>query len=120
MRIIMLLVIGLCASPSLYAKPPEGKGHYPRVENHFPVQLPSGLKKKVSRGGSLPPGWQKKLKKGSVLDEALYEYAEPVSSSIRAKIPIGNKDSIDIRLDTKVIRLKAGSHEIEAIFDIEL
>ena len=116
----VLLLASLCVCTSLYAKPPEGKGNQPTVDNHFPMQLPSGLQKKVERGGALPPGWQKKLKKGSVLDADLYERAEPVSSSIRAKLPLGSKGSIDLRLETSVIRIKAGSHEIEAVFDIKL
>lgn len=120
MKVAIVLFIGLCMSTSLYAKPPEGKGNQPRVDNHFPMELPSGLQKKISRGGSLPPGWQKKLEKGSILDDELFERAEPVSSSIRATLPLGDQGSIDLRLETKVIRLKAGSHEIEAIFDIKL
>ena len=120
MKTIVLLFVSLCMSTLLYAKPPEGKGNNYRVDNHFPMELPSGLQKKVERGGSLPPGWQKKLKKGSILDAELYGRAEPVNSAIRAKLPLGDKGSIDLRLETTVIRIKAGSHEIEAIFDIKL
>jgi|RhiMetdeSRZDD1v2_1073273.scaffolds.fasta_scaffold14063_5 hypothetical protein len=40
-----------------------GKGDITILRNHYAPRyrdLPPGLKKKVARGGSLPPGWQKK------------------------------------------------------------
>ena len=32
-------------------------------------ELPSGLQKKLERGGTLPPGWQDKLAKGQIVDK---------------------------------------------------
>jgi hypothetical protein len=36
-------------------------------EKNKDKQLPQGLQMKLDRGGSLPPGWQKKLVKGEIL-----------------------------------------------------
>ncbi len=41
-----------------------GKGDITILRNHYAPRyrdLPPGLKKKVARGGELPPGWQKKF-----------------------------------------------------------
>ena len=34
-------------------------------------ELPSGLQKKLERGGTLPPGWQDKLAKGQIIDQSI-------------------------------------------------
>lgn len=82
--------------------------------------LPKGLQKKVARGGELPPGWQKKLQKGQVLDQAVVSHGDPVSSQVRVKLPVGDKGSVDIVLDGKVIRLDEVSRKVLEVFEVKL
>lgn len=80
--------------------------------------LPPGLQKKVERGGRLPPGWQMKLQRGRVLEPDLYRLGEPVSAELRVKLPVGPAGSVEIRLESKIVRINRASHEILDVFDI--
>lgn len=44
--------------------------------------LPPGLAKNLERGKPLPPGWQKKVSQGYVIEDDYYEYFHPVSDDI--------------------------------------
>ena len=106
----MALLAGLAvAAAPLHAKKPGSE-----------ESLPKGLQKKVARGGELPPGWQKKLQKGQVLDQTVVSHGEPVSSQIRVQLPIGDKGSMDITLDGKVIRLNEKTRQILNVFEIRI
>jgi hypothetical protein len=72
--------------------------------------LPQGLQMKLDRGGSLPPGWQKKLVKGEVLEESVYNHGEVV-------IPIDSDGMLTVRIEGKLIRLIEATREIVEIFD---
>lgn len=80
--------------------------------------LPKGLQKKVARGGELPPGWQKKLQKGAVLEPTVVSHGTPVSERIRVTLPLGQKGSIDITLDGKVVRLDEVTRKVIDVFDV--
>lgn len=67
--------------------------------------LPPGLQKKAARGQALPPGWQKKLQKGARLDREVYDAGQVV-------VPLDNKGYISIRVEDKVIRLLKATREI--------
>lgn len=82
--------------------------------------LPRGLQKKVARGGELPPGWQKKLQRGEVLDQAVVSHGGPVSPQLKVKLPVGDKGSVDITLDGKVIRLNEKTRQILEVFEVRL
>ena len=82
--------------------------------------LPRGLQKKVARGGELPPGWQKKLKKGEVLDPVVFSHGGPVSDKLRVHLPLGEKGSVDITLDGKVIRLDEMTRKVLNVFEVRL
>lgn len=82
--------------------------------------VPHGMQKKVARGGELPPGWQKRLKKGEVLAPEVVSHGEPVSEQLRVKLPVGEKGSIDITLDGKVIRLDEVSRKVLDVFEVRL
>jgi 23S rRNA C2498 (ribose-2'-O)-methylase RlmM len=73
-------------------------------------QLPQGLQMKVDRGGSLPPGWQKKLVKGEVLEESVYNHSVLV-------IPLDSKGLLTVRVEGKLIRLVEATREIIEIVD---
>jgi hypothetical protein len=74
-------------------------------------QLPQGLQMKVDRGGSLPPGWQKKLAKGEVLEESVYNHSVLV-------IPLDSKGLLTVRVEGKLIRLVEATREIIEIVDL--
>lgn len=73
------------------------------AKHHGNGGLPPGLKMNHERGKPLPPGWQKKLKVGHVLDEQVYEHGEVVA----------RRDGvITIRVDDRLIRLARDTREI--------
>ena len=74
-------------------------------------QLPQGLQMKVDRGGSLPPGWQKKLAKGEVLEESVYNHSVLV-------IPLDSKGLLTVRVEGKLIQLVEATREIIEIVDL--
>lgn len=53
----------------------------------------------------MPPGWQKKLKKGEILEEGIYKQAVVVK-------PANNKGIITIKVDDRVIKLFKATREI--------
>lgn len=55
----------------LYAKPDHANKGNKEFKNKKQKNLPYGLQKKVNNGGTLPPGWQKKLAKGEIADESI-------------------------------------------------
>ena len=73
--------------------------------------LPQGLQMKVDRGGSLPPGWQKKLAKGEVLEELVYNHSVLV-------IPLDSKGLLTVRVEGKLIQLVEATREIIEIVDL--
>ena len=105
----LVAALSVMATP-LHAKKPESGD----------ASLPKGLQKKVARGGELPPGWQKKLQKGEVLEQSVVEHGQPVSSQLKVKLPVGDKGSVDIILDGKIIRLHEKTRQILDVFEIRL
>ena len=73
--------------------------------------LPQGLQMKLERGGSLPPGWQKKLVPGAIIEESLYRHSEVV-------IPVDSRGLLTVRLEGKLIRLVEATREIIEIVDM--
>ncbi len=110
--LIPLSLVSLLAlsSAPVYAKKPGSEGAVP----------PKGLQKKVQRGGQLPPGWQKKLRKGAILEPEVVQHGKPVSSQLRVKLPVGDRGSIDIMLDGKVIRLHEKTREVLGVFEVRM
>ncbi|MCL1145838.1 hypothetical protein L2747_07400 [Shewanella marinintestina] len=68
-------------------------------------ELPYGLQKKAAHGEPLPPGWQKKLKRGDRLSDELYS---------RGKInsPIDKNGNIVIDIDNTPIKINHKTREI--------
>ena len=74
-------------------------------------QLPQGLQMKLDRGGSLPPGWQRKLVKGAVLEESVYNHSVLV-------IPLDSKGLLTVRVEGKLIQLVEATREIIEVLDL--
>jgi len=96
--IMIAVLTGLCFNPVL-AKKDKDK------------PLPQGLQMKVDRGGSLPPGWEKKLVKGEVMEEPVYNHSEIV-------IPLDSEGLLTVRIEGKLIRLVQATREIVEILDL--
>jgi hypothetical protein len=62
------------------------------------THLLQGLQMKVGRGGALPPGWQRKLVKGEILEEPIYNHSEVV-------IPLDSKGLLTVHGEGKLIQL---------------
>ena len=99
---IIALAVMLClsATPALAKK-----------EKDKQKPLPQGLQMKLDRGGSLPPGWQKKLVKGEVLGEPIYSHSEVV-------IPLDSQGMLTVRVEGKLIKLIEATREIVEIVDL--
>lgn len=91
----------------------------PHNGNDSLESLPPGLQKKVARGGQLPPGWERKLQVGEPLDAELYRQSEPVTSAIKASLPVGPSGTVEVRLEGKVVRLLEATREIVDVFDLD-
>ncbi len=92
---------------SVAKAPPDrpGKPEPASSEGHKGKSLPPGLQKQVNRGRPLPPGWQDKLQVGQRLDDEIFNHGVIIASEPR----LGH---ISIRVDDRVIRLIAATHEI--------
>ena len=98
--IVLAVLIGLSFNP-VVAKNEKDKNK----------QLPQGLQMKVDRGGSLPPGWEKKLVKGEILEEPVYNHSEIV-------IPLDSEGFLTVRVEGKLIRLVEATREIVEILEL--
>lgn len=98
--IALAVIICLSSTPALAKK-----------EKDKDKPLPQGLQMKLDRGGSLPPGWQKKLVKGEVLEEPVYNHSEVV-------IPIDSRGMITVRIEGKLIKIIEATREIVEIVDL--
>ena len=98
--IVLAVMLCLSATPALAKK-----------EKDKQKPLPQGLQMKLDRGGSLPPGWQKKLVKGEVLGEPIYSHSEVV-------IPLDSQGMLTVRVEGKLIKLIEATREIVEIVDL--
>lgn len=70
-------------------------------------ELPSGLEKKLERGGTLPPGWQNKLAKGQIIDQNILGNG----SIVTGKYPrIKNTEVYEV--ENKIFRIHRDTKEI--------
>ena len=73
--------------------------------------LPQGLQMKLDRGASLPPGWERKVARGEVLEESLFDKGEIV-------IPVGPDGLLTVRIEGKLIKLVEATREIIEVVDL--
>lgn len=79
--------------------------------------LPRGLQKKLARDGKLPPGWQKKVAPGHVLDEVLYGQSDELPGDL--DIILDRAGGAEYRrIGTKVIKVLEGDGTIIDVIDI--
>ena len=96
-------------------------GHYGAVyesdRNRY-KSLPPGLQKKLRRGGDLPPGWRDKLVVGSTIDPYLYRHAEHLPSDLLNRIT-GRNDGIELlRVGDRIVRVMEGRGTVVDVIDL--
>ena len=81
--------------------------------------IPYGLYKRCEKTGKgLPPGWEKKLKRGEVLDKELYICSEPAPPYIIKRFP-KCYDCETIIIGDKIVRLIKATKEIIDILELD-
>lgn len=101
--LISAISVSIFLSTSVFAKHDENKGYKKEFNEHKKYKkhkakqkkLPYGLQKKINNGGTLPPGWQKKLKRGEVINQSILD----------SGIILDNRNYPDIR-NTKVYKVQ--------------
>ena len=68
-------------------------------------KIPKGLQKKMAKGGSLPPGWQKKLNRGEPITRDTYRYARPLPEAILVQLPKPPVGTIIVEIEGEIVRL---------------
>jgi hypothetical protein len=74
--------------------------------------LPAGLKKKVELGGELPPGWQKKVARGEVLDNDLYLTSKGLPQDVLDQLPNSPDGTIIRQIDDTIVRVRETTNVI--------
>ncbi|SEG23025.1 hypothetical protein [Marinobacterium lutimaris] len=97
------------------------QGHYGATyepERHRYKALPPGLQKKLRRGGDLPPGWRDKLIVGDRIDPYLYRHAEHLPSDLLNRIT-GRDDGIELlRIGDRIVRVMEGRGTVLDVIDL--
>lgn len=78
--------------------------------------LPSGLQKTVASGTGLPPGWQTKLSRGTLLDHNYYRRGVMLPDELLRRLsprPVGAEI---LRIDDQILLLDAATRTIFDIF----
>ena len=109
-KILAVVAVSLFVLQPAQAKSPgeEGHGH-----NGGPThgELPRGLEKQ----GKLPPGWERKLSKGTRIDNDIYAHAVPLTRAEIARLPPTPTGMITVRIENQIVRLQEASLRIDAV-----
>ncbi|WP_432698552.1 hypothetical protein ACQUQP_09480 [Marinobacterium sp. YM272] len=96
----------------------EHYGYEYETERHRYKSLPPGLQKKLRRGGDLPPGWRDKLVVGHTIDPYLYRHAEHLPSDLLNRIT-GRNDGIELlRIGDRIVRVMEGRGTVLDVIDL--
>nr|WP_067295742.1 hypothetical protein [Marinobacterium profundum] len=80
--------------------------------------LPSGLQKKLDRGGELPPGWQKKVTRGEVLEPDLIRHAQRLPADLNQRLRGYDAGTELLLLEDRVVRVATGQGTVLDVIDI--
>jgi len=132
MKVLMSIALVTCLSVgNLYAKKPEhaGKGNkekkhkkHNKQNKHFSSEdaktintyyknLPPGLQKKMKRGGKLPAGWNKKVSVGQPVPREYLKVATPVSNDLRLRLKIDSKTRL-LQISNKLLKVEIGTNRL--------
>ncbi|MBO1924802.1 hypothetical protein [Thiomicrorhabdus sp. 6S3-12] len=81
--------------------------HYDRDGDRYAdSSLPPGLQKRAQNTGKpLPPGWQKKLRRGDIMDRDIYRHGKVIE-------PVDVRGVVTVSIDGKMVRLYQATREI--------
>lgn len=95
---LLFLSLGMGANAAFAAK----------SEKAGKKELPPGLQMNSERGKPLPPGWEKKLAVGAVLDRQVFDHG-------RISVPLDDKGIITLEVEGRLLKLFEPSLKIVAI-----
>lgn len=102
------LVLGLIFSTQALAKQDKENKVKKEKNEKKEKQIPYGLQKKLNNGGTLPPGWQKKVQKGEVADSIILENGKILNSKVYESI-----ENTDVyKVQERVFRVARDTKEI--------
>lgn len=135
MKIFKFFILAsvLCAG-SLYAKKPEhaGSGNkgqkekkqksHKKQNKHFSSKdkdtinayyrdLPPGLQKKMKRGGELPPGWSKKVSIGQSFPQEYMNIAKPAPTDLKIRLNLDANIRL-LQISNRLIKVEVGTNRI--------
>lgn len=80
--------------------------------------MPPGLQIIKNAPVELPPGWEKKLKQGEILDADLYEYSTPVYGDYGGYEYEEKPGTEILRIEDKILRITKKTREILEIMGV--
>ena len=128
------ILASLLCSGSLYAKKPEHAGNgnkgkkekkhknYKKQNKHFSSKdanminsyyknLPPGLQKKMKKGGQLPPGWSKKVSIGKPVPDEYIKIAVPAPKDLKIKLDLDSNIKL-LQISNKLIKVEVGTNRL--------
>ena len=72
----------------------------------------------MNRGGSLSPGWQRKLNRGDVMDHEAYRYARPIPQVLADSLPEQPEGTELVRVEDRIFRVIKATRKILDVLDI--
>lgn len=81
---------------------------YFRLHPEARDQLPPGLAKK----NKVPPGWQKKLRRGERIPDDIWVHRVPLPHEILSRLPPPPPGVIHVRIHDRVLRVVEKTHEL--------
>ena len=74
----------------------------------------------MARGGSLPPGWQKKVTRGEVMDYEVYNNAITLPEELLIRLSTIPKGTVLLQVGNKIVKVIEASREIVDLFEMKL
>ena len=132
MKIFTFFILAsILGSGSLYAKKPEHAGNgnkgkkekkHKKYNKHFSSSdaktissyyrdLPPGLQKKMRKGGQLPPGWSKKVSVGKPVPDEYIKIAKPAPKELKIKLNLDSNIKL-LQFSNKLIKVEVGTNRL--------
>jgi len=123
-----ILVLILVSTSALYAKKPEHAGNGNKGQknkshkheyseentvNEYYRSLPPGLQKKMKRGGELPPGWAKKMVVGKPVPDEYMKIAVPAPDDLKLRLKIDSHTKL-LQIANRLLKVEVGSNRLLA------
>lgn len=94
------------------------RDYYSRESAPASKPLNKGMKKRLEKGKGLPPGWQKKLARGSAIPADVWSHHEALPYEVLRRLPPQPEGVITVRIDSQIVRVVAATHVLLDAFGI--